>query len=136
MTDITTHKPTVLVVEDETPLQNAIEIKLKNEGYRVLVVSSAHEALEVLGSEKPDLIWLDILLPGMDGLEFLEKIRMSEDWKHIPVLVVSVTAGQDRIQQAFKLDVVDFIVKSQYKIEDIIGRVNEFFEEKSKSAAQ
>ncbi len=136
MTDITTYTPTVLVIEDETPLQNAIEIKLKSEGYGVLIASSADEAITILSSQKPDLIWLDILLPGMDGLALLENIRANEDWKLIPVLIVSVTAGQDKIQQAFNLNVVDFIVKSQYRLEDIIGRVNEFFEEKSKSISQ
>ncbi len=125
------HTPSVLVVEDEVALQNAIEIKLKKEGYRVTVASTADEAMKALVNETPDLIWLDLLLPGMDGLEFLQIVRAEATWKHIPVIVVSVTAGQDKIKQAFDLDVVDFIIKSQYRIEDIILRVKEFFLEKN-----
>jgi DNA-binding response OmpR family regulator len=133
MTDIQEYVPTVLVVEDELPLQNAIEIKLKNEGYKVILAASAHEAAAALTKEIPDLIWLDLLLPGMDGLQFLQEMRAKEEWKHVPVIVVSVTAGQDKIQKAFDLNVIDFIIKSQYRIEDIIARVREFFEEKSRA---
>lgn len=134
MTETTQHIPTILVVEDELPLQNAIEIKLKNEGYTVILTASAHEAVEALTHSIPDLIWLDLLLPGMDGLEFLEEMRKKEEWKHIPVLIVSVTAGQDKIKRAFDLNVVDFIIKSQYRIDDIIERVKEFFTEKARAA--
>lgn len=132
---MTTHeRPTILVVEDETPLQNAIEIKLTGEGYRVLIAGSAQEAEHHLSTEQPDLIWLDLLLPGMDGMEFLEKMRSHEEWKQIPVIVVSVTMSQDKINRAFELNVVDYIVKSQYRIEDIITKINDFFAEKKSSA--
>jgi CheY-like chemotaxis protein len=136
MSQNTQYAPTVLVVEDETPLQHAIEIKLKNEGYKVIITSNADEATKILISETPDLIWLDLLLPGMDGLEFLEIIRKNDRWKNIPVIVVSVTAGQDKIKQAFDLNVVDFIIKSQYRLEDIITRVKEFLVESGKIKPQ
>ncbi len=131
----TEHTPKILVIEDEVPLQNAIEIKLKNEGYTVLLANSAHEAMNVLATETPDLIWLDLLLPGMDGLEFLEGMRAEEKWKQIPVIIVSVSAGQDKIKRAFDLNVIDFIIKSQYRIEDIMERVKEFFKEKNSQGA-
>ena len=125
---------TILVIEDETPLQNAIEIKLKSSGYEVMLAGTADEARERIKEKVPDLIWLDLLLPGMDGLEFLEEMRGKEEWKHIPVMIVSITTGQDKIKKAFELDVIDFVIKSQYRLEDITSKVGEFFDEKKRAS--
>ena len=124
-----TDTPKVLVIEDESPLQTAIEIKLKAQGFKVTLASSAAQAMNFMKEEIPDFIWLDLLLPGMDGLEFLQGMRREEKWKNIPVMIVSVTAGQDKIKEAFDLDVIDFVVKSQYKLEEIIDKVQDFFKE-------
>ena len=124
-----TDTPKVLVIEDESPLQTAIEIKLKAQGFKVTLASSAAQAMNFMKEEIPDFIWLDLLLPGMDGLEFLQGMRREEKWKNIPVMIISVTAGQDKIKEAFDLDVIDFVVKSQYKLEEIIDKVQDFFKE-------
>ena len=123
---------TVLVIEDEIPLQNAIEIKLKSAGLRPILAGSADAATKILSQEIPDLIWLDLLLPGMGGLEFLEDMRNNEKWAHIPVMIVSVTGGPEKIKRAFELNVIDYMVKSQYRIEEIIARVQEFFGDKAR----
>ncbi len=125
---------TILVIEDEQALQDAIQIKLKKAGYTVLFAMTAERGLEIIksNSKLPDLIWLDLLLPGMGGLQFLEVLRENPDWKDVPVMVASVSASPEKIQRAFHLNVVDYIVKSQYRLEDIINRVNTIFEEKNK----
>ncbi len=125
---------TILVIEDEQALQDAIQIKLKNAGYNVLFAMTAERGLEIIKSngKLPDLIWLDLLLPGMGGLQLLEVLRANEDWKNIPVMVASVSASPEKIQRAFQLNVVDYIVKSQYRLEDIINRVGTIFDERKK----
>ncbi|OGD31836.1 hypothetical protein A3C91_00220 [Candidatus Azambacteria bacterium RIFCSPHIGHO2_02_FULL_52_12] len=115
---------TILVVEDEAPLQEAISFQLEKSDVRVLAASSAEEALKILeGGERPALIWLDLLMPGMGGFAFLEKLRASEKFRDVPVAIVSVSASQEKIRRAFELNVVDYLVKSQYKISDLADRV-------------
>lgn len=117
---------TVLVVEDEQALQEAIKLKLKKEGINVFAVSTGEDAVKCLKEEKPDLVWLDILLPGMNGLEVLRKIREEFKLKKLPVVIISVSAGQDKIKEAMSLGASDYIVKSGYNLVDIVNRVKKY----------
>lgn len=114
---------TVLVVEDEQSLNSAIAMKLKKRGYNVFSATTAEEALPVLEKEKIDFLWLDILLPGMTGLEFLGIIRKKPQLKNIKAAVVSVSGSFGVKEEAKKLGAVDYIVKSEYKLDDIIDRI-------------
>jgi len=117
---------TILVVEDDAALQRAILFKLQKEGFKVLAASCAEEARIILESTKPDLIWLDMLLPGMGGLQFLELLRKKPEYKAIPVIVVSVSYSRERIKKAFELDIIDYIVKSQHELKDIVEKVKNY----------
>ena len=117
--------PIVLLVEDEAALQEAAKFKLAQAGIIVLAASDGEQALKLLETTRPTLVWLDILLPGMNGLEVLRRIRSDEKTKDLPVIMVSVSAGEEKIKQAFGMNVIDYIVKSQYTIEEIVGKVKE-----------
>jgi DNA-binding response OmpR family regulator len=116
----------ILVIEDELSLREAIAIKLTKEGFRCLPVETAEAGFKILEREKPDLIWLDLLMPGMGGFAFLEKIREQKKWRDIPVLIVSVSASPEKIRLAFGLNIVDYLVKSQFRLEDIVKRVKSY----------
>jgi twitching motility two-component system response regulator PilH len=116
-------KSTVLVIEDEPALREAINIKLKKEGFRCLTAENAEAGLKILEKERPDLVWLDLLMPGMGGFAFLEKIRREPKLRDLPVVVVSVSASPEKIRLAFGLNVVDYLVKSQFKLADITRRI-------------
>ncbi len=118
-------KKKVLVIEDEAPLQEAVKIKLGREGVDVIVARTGEEGLSLLKREKPDLVWLDILLPGINGLEVLRIIRENEETKTLPVVVVSVSSGEEKIKQAFSMNIVDYLVKSEYTLDDIVKKVKE-----------
>ena len=90
------------------------------------VLDAIAPGLGVLVKETPDLIWLDLLLPGMGGFQFLQNLRSTPQWKNIPVMVVSVSGTPEKIQRAFELNVIDYIVKSQYRLEDIVKKVDDF----------
>jgi CheY-like chemotaxis protein len=116
----------VLLIEDEVALQEAATLKLERAGLRCVAVSTAEDGLLFLEQEQPGLIWLDLLLPGMGGFAFLQRLREHQTWKEIPVMIVSVSAGPEKIHRAFELNVVDYLVKSEYKLSDIVGRVENF----------
>lgn len=121
-----TENKTILVVEDEQALQEAIKLKLEKDGIDVVTASSGEEALNRLKQAKPNLVWLDILLPGINGLEVLRKIRDDFKMKDLPVVIVSVSVGKEKIDQAMAMNASDYIVKSGYNLIDIIKKVKTY----------
>lgn len=113
----------ILVVEDDKSLNRIIVIKLKAAGYDVSLAENAEKAFEFLSGEIPDLIWLDIYLPGMDGFEFLRHLRENPTTKDIKVAIVSVSGSNQKAELAEKLGVSDYFVKSNYRIEELIELV-------------
>ncbi len=120
-----TSNKVILVVEDELALHEAIKLKLSRAGMQVYSAFSGEQALEILSGIRPNLVWLDLLLPGMGGLELLRRMRADESMKDIPVMVVSVSAGPEKIKQARDLHAIDYMVKSEYTIESLVNRVKE-----------
>lgn len=113
----------ILIVEDEKPLCEAIKIKLDKEGVKNYIVNSAEEGIEFLKNESIDLIWLDLRLPKMNGLQFLELIKSNPEWKDKKVVIVSVSGSYEIKEKAQSLGAIDYIVKSELKLDDIIKRV-------------
>jgi len=87
--------PTILVVEDDVRAASLLLLQLEQAGYRCDCVHSAEEALQWLQRQTPDIITLDILLPGMDGWQFLEQIRKNKHYRDIPVVIVSIVAEEE-----------------------------------------
>ncbi|MEN9558705.1 MAG: hypothetical protein RL141_1074 [Candidatus Parcubacteria bacterium] len=116
---------TILVVEDDQALQEALKLKLVQAGFAVTTAGSGEEALEAVKKQRPTLISLDILLPRMNGLEFLQIIRKDPALSDVPVVVLSVSAGMEKIKQAFGLNVTDYLIKSEYGIEELVKRLTE-----------
>jgi len=85
---------TVLVADDNASLRALLATTLQIEGYRVVLAEDGVSALEVLQSESVDVVLLDVLMPEMDGIEVLRRIRSNQDTSHIPVVII--TASQDR----------------------------------------
>ena len=125
------NKKTILVVEDEPALREAIKLKLEKAGIEVWTAGNGLETLSILREKKPMLVWLDVLMPGMNGLELLQKIRQDENFKNLAVVIVSVSAGQEKIKQAFSLNVLDYIIKSEYTIDEIVNKVEEILDKVS-----
>lgn len=115
----------ILVVEDDRALHKAIIFKLERLGYVPVSAYSAEQAAEILknSSEEIDYIWLDILLPGMDGLEFLRVIRKDPTLKDKKVTVISVSGGLMTKDRAKELGANDYIVKSDHNLGDIVNMV-------------
>ena len=113
---------TILLVEDEPALLEAVKLKFDKEGVGTYTAVTGEQALEVLKKVTPTLVWLDILLPRMNGLEVLKNMREDPKLKDQPVIVVSVSAGPEKIKQAFGLSVLDYLIKSEYTIDEIVKK--------------
>ncbi|HLH71582.1 MAG TPA: response regulator [Candidatus Dormibacteraeota bacterium] len=104
---------TVLLVEDDAALADMYRLKLEQDGYTVRVAGDAEAALVMLERELPDLIFLDIRLPRMDGLAFLERLRAAPRTRGIPVVIVSNYSEEELVQRGLQLGALEYLIKSQ-----------------------
>lgn len=116
---------TILVVEDERPLLEAIQAKLEKSNFAVVTARSVEQAMEYLVEINIDAIWLDHYLLGKeDGLDLVAKMKGSEGkWKAIPIFVVSNTATADKVQAYIQFGINKYYIKSEKRLDAIIEDV-------------
>jgi two-component system KDP operon response regulator KdpE len=107
----------VLVVDDHPKVLRFIEIDLKLRGFEVITTSSGSEALELVKSAKPDIMLLDIIMPGMDGFEVLRKLR---DFTRLPVIAFSASPGN--YHEAMRLGANDFMPKP-FQPDEMVSKI-------------
>jgi len=113
---------TALVVEDDLSLASAINKKLQLSGFNTVSARSVDEALVLMDQHQPiGVIWLDhYLLGGKDGLVFTEAVRARDEWKGIPIYIVSNTASNDKVASYNKLGISRYYVKADHRLDEII----------------
>lgn len=115
----------ILVVEDEAELQQIYLERLSQDGYKVLQAFDGKQGLALAKSEKPNLILLDIMLPGgMNGFDVLEQIKIDRDLFNIPVLML--TNLDTERQTALSIGAVDYIVKAESSIDSVMQKVKQY----------
>jgi DNA-binding response OmpR family regulator len=119
------NEKTILIIEDEKTLQKALAEYLKEENFDVLSALDGEAGVELAKKEKPDLVILDIVLPKKDGFQVLEEIKNNEETKNIPVMLLTNLESVEDIQKAFDKGATTYLVKSEYKLEDIVKKINE-----------
>ena len=115
----------VLLVDDERAILKVLSIKLRISGYDVVTASSGKEALDVISSAYPDVMLLDVIMPGMDGFEVLEKLRTSSE---LPIIVFS--ARPENAQKAIELGANDFLAKP-FNVDEMVGRIENLLSDKA-----
>ena len=115
-------KQKILIIEDDRSLQSALVEVLNQEGYETISAFDGEEGAQKAGSEKPDLILLDLILPKKDGYEVLAELKNS-DGRNIPVLILTNLEEIDNVQKALDLGAKTFMVKSDYSLKDIIEKI-------------
>jgi len=113
----------VLVVEDEEILLTGLKEELESGGYTVQGASDGVEGLEQTKSFKPDLILLDLLMPKMDGMEMLQKLKADSSTRDVPVVILTNLSDYEKISEALSLGAMDYLVKANYKLEDLLEKV-------------
>jgi two-component system, OmpR family, alkaline phosphatase synthesis response regulator PhoP len=115
----------ILIVEDEQTLSKALALKLTSEGFNVLRAQNGEEGLEVALREQPNLILLDIIMPKMDGITMLNKLREDEWGKDVSVFMLTNLSSAEEVDKATKKGVYDYLVKSDWKLEEIVNKIKE-----------
>lgn len=111
-------KQTVLVVDDQPKVLKFMAIDLRVHGFNVITVGSGEEAMEQVKNTRPDIMLLDIIMPGMDGFEVLRQVRT---FSQIPIITFS--ASSSNYTEAIKLGANDFINKP-FQLDDMVNRIS------------
>ncbi|MBI4709308.1 MAG: response regulator [Candidatus Portnoybacteria bacterium] len=122
----------ILVVEDDKFLRELISKKIKSEGYEVIPVVDGEEALRKIREDQPALILLDLILPGINGFEVLERLKKDfpEEIKKIPVIILSNLGQREDVQKGISLGANDFLIKAHFTPGEIINKIRQVLEGK------
>jgi DNA-binding response OmpR family regulator len=127
---ITPKKSTILIVEDETIISKTYADELRDEGFLVFTASNGKEGLRLALLKKPDLILLDILMPVMDGLTMMDKLRKKNAYgKKVPVVLLSnLSSSEEKIMKTItntKNEPTSYFVKSDWDLDDVVKKIKE-----------
>lgn len=120
----------ILVVEDDKFLRELITQKLAREGYDVKEAVDGEEGVIKVKEEKPDVILLDLILPGIDGFEVLAKIKEDPEVENIPVVILSNLGQRDDVERGLKLGAVDFLIKAHFTPGEIIEKIEKIIKDR------
>ncbi len=118
-------KNILLIVEDDTSLLNILNDKFSKEGFEVIKADTGKEGISEAVEYKPDMILLDIEMPGMDGIEFLKLLREDKWGKTAQVFLLTNNNDPERIADSMKYGAFNYWIKADHKLEDIVEKVKE-----------
>ncbi len=116
----------ILIVEDEHALLQVLADKFGREGFLALTAPDGQAGLEAALKHKPDVIVLDIIMPSMDGLQMLKKLRENKWGQNVPVLILSNLSEPEYTEEILNSDPnVSYLIKSNWGLDDVVKKVKE-----------
>jgi DNA-binding response OmpR family regulator len=115
----------ILIIEDDIFLRDLSFQKLKSLNFEVFQAVDGEEGLKKIIEIKPDLVLLDIILPGMDGFEVLKKKQENKEISEIPVIVLSNLGQKEEIDQGIKLGAKDYLIKAHFTLDEVSAKVKQ-----------
>ena len=125
-------KGIILVAEDDLTLRDMYQARLEAGGYRVLLAANGEEALKILEQEKPDMLLLDIMMPKINGLDVLEKMKKNPTTKDVPVIILTVLIQDQTRVKGLMSGADDYLIKSETMPGEVVKKIEEVLA-KSKS---
>jgi len=104
---------------------NTLVNKFRNEGFEVIEAQNGEEGLRLALSHKPDLLLLDIVMPKLDGISLMKKIRDDKWGSDVPIVLLTNLSDAEKVSEAAKYGVYDFLVKTDWRLDDIVVLVKE-----------
>ena len=120
-------KKLIMIAEDDVFIGDIYEVKLKDAGYDVVLANNGREAIEKLESGiKPHIMLLDIVMPYMDGFDVLEAINQRDEWKQIPVVLLTNLSQKEDVDRGMALGAKDFLIKSHFTPSEVLAKVQKY----------
>jgi len=113
----------ILIIEDDKFLRELIAQKLFKEGFEAAEAIDGEEGIKKIKSENPDLILLDLILPGIDVFEVLSRMREDSTLASIPVIILSNLGQKEDVEKGLKLGAVDYLIKAHFTPGEIIDKI-------------
>jgi len=113
----------LLIVEDDSFISGLLQRRFAQEDYGIFNATNSEAALEVLKKNKINLILLDIILPGVDGITFLKNLKKDPAFKDIPVIITSNLGQPEEIEKGIQAGAIDYIVKANATPDEIVEKV-------------
>jgi len=113
------HIPRIMVVDDDLSIRNFIRVNLEARSYQVFTAPDGEEAIRIAEKEKPDLVILDIVMPGLDGFAVCRKIR---EWSAVPVIMLSAREGENDKEKCAACGATDYLTKP-FVLRELLDRV-------------
>ena len=117
----------ILIVDDEPGIVVAIQFLMEQLGYNVLIAERGEDALDLIYKYKPDLVLLDIMLPGISGWEVCEIIRLNPDYRYVKIAFLTARGEEAEIARGLSLGADAYITKP-FSNKQLVARVNELLE--------
>ncbi len=122
---MSTHKK-ILLIEDDLYLLKIYGNKLRLNNFDVAVATTGEEGLHKAAVEKPNLILLDLMLPGIDGFQVLEDLKRKKDTQDIPVIILSNLGQESDIHTGKSLGAKDYLVKANLSLIHLVDKINKY----------
>ncbi len=122
----------ILVVEDDAFLFSLVSERLGKEGYKIITAMDGEQALKALETEVPDVLILDVIMPGMNGFEVLKKIKADPRYKAMSIIVFSNLGQEHEIEEAKKLGADEFLVKAKFTLKEVADRIAALLKKKGR----
>jgi len=113
----------ILIIEDDKFLRELITRKLEKEGFEAIEAVDGEEGFKKAKTEIPDLILLDLILPGIDGFEVLSRVKDDISLSQIPVIILSNLGQREDVDRGLKLGAVDYLIKAHFTPGEIIEKI-------------
>lgn len=113
----------ILIVDDEPNILMSLEFLMKKEGYRVFIARDGEEAFDIIRSEVPDVVLLDIMMPKVNGYEVCTFIKTSPMYQHIKVVFMSSKSREIDLQKGYELG-ADLYIPKPFSTRDMVSKVN------------
>jgi DNA-binding response OmpR family regulator len=117
----------ILIVEDDRFLRKAAEAALRRHGFAVLTAADGEEGLRVARAEVPDLVLLDLIMPGLQGFEVLRQLKADQATSKIPVIVMSNLSQDSDMEQALTGGAEAYLIKANLSLDDLVKRIKDLF---------
>lgn len=113
----------ILIVEDDKFLRELISQKLKSEGYEISEAIDGEEGIKKIKEEKPSLVLLDLILPGIDGFEVLTRMKQDPGVSAVPVIILSNLGQKEDVERGLKIGAADYLIKAHFTPGEIIEKI-------------
>jgi CheY-like chemotaxis protein len=124
----------ILIVEDHSIVREPLARLLRLEGYGALCAGDGNQALAALRSEHVDLVLLDLMMPHKGGVEFLEMLRGQEQWRDLPVIVLTGVTEGSALQRVRELNPTDVLTKARFTVDELFARIGQIVGKEVQSA--